>query len=628
MKQCLFLTVVRSALTNYLHDFYIHSFVSAKYWGRGPRNWTAGMVSALTIGSMNAAGPHSPPAALTPAASSGLALPSAPGDRANRFTVPTNLCRWSIHVPNVDYDAVSDDLGALEKTEFDVERPSSWAPWTKEDLASTSLPDMMRESITSSTFTSATVEELPVSVGLISQSVQKDPTALLVDTWRLAIMSGNHDLLEKLVGQENGLIPEEVIQDYPFHLAASYLDGGNTCCLVFRSLLNSRRADLVRRYNINDKGQTILDCLLMSVLRSHTSVSPDHLSIGSSPLNRYPGEEKDICGRWDADSPAVRELFSHGYGRIPTSWKHPFCHTAAQAVCHAVIGHLGSPVSPDINTPSGLFVRRCTSCGLELKPGPIHTLVILSFYLAHNGMAGETLFGTMAVLVCLTRFGASVTTPANISIGEILGTTPSEECHHAPMTPCDLMTEVPGDLVGSWTEDCRVGWDCIFDILRLNERAEANRESSDVDEDSDVWLQSDSTNTEAETCYLDEMGIHDDFSPFICGNPRLGILWAVIQAELLTYRRIEEGAPWISENFSMRSLRAWLVRETKEFGTPLVENKMMKSYSRCGWFCDDHEFYCPVAEEVCVEHFMNMDDYTRTSFLERPVFTRVSDLSL
>lgn len=44
-----FLTLTCSALTNYLHEFHIHSFVSAKYWGKGSKLWTGGMVSALTL---------------------------------------------------------------------------------------------------------------------------------------------------------------------------------------------------------------------------------------------------------------------------------------------------------------------------------------------------------------------------------------------------------------------------------------------------------------------------------------------------------------------------------------------------------------------------------------------------
>ena len=481
-----------------------------------------------------------------------------------------------------DYEGPEDQSGASEPEEFDIENPSSWAPWHEKDLSSNSLPETMQESLQDSTFTAATVDELPISVGLISKSVQDDPTALLVDSWRFAIMSGNLELLETLSRKQEGYIPAEVLQIYPFHLAASYLDGGNDCCMVFRTLLDCCTGSRLRRCNVNDTGQTILDSLLMSVLRSHTSVSPDHVSLGSSPLNRYPGEEKDICGRWDADSPEVRELFRYGYARIPTAWKHPFCHTATQATCHAIINCLGSSVGPDINTPSGLFVRRCLSCGLELKPGPLHTLVILTFYLAQNGMAGETLFGALTILVCLLRLGVSVSATANISVEEILGTTDSGRCLHTPLTPHDLMSAVPDSLVERWTEDCRVGWDCMHQTLRLGEKDE------EWDEDSeDPW------------CELNDEGAHGEWLNLSCGDPKLGILWATIQVEFLTYRRIEEGAPWISKNFSMPSLRVWLADETEEFRTLLVERRMMKDHTHCGWFFNGI-FICPTAAEVCV----------------------------
>jgi hypothetical protein len=67
---------------------------------------------------------------------------------------------------------------------------------------------------------------------------------------------------------------------------------------------------------------------------------------------------------------------------------------------------LDSPASPRIDSVSGLFVRRCNNCGLELKLGPLHPLVVVAFYLAHLGMPGETLLGALAILVCLLSHGA------------------------------------------------------------------------------------------------------------------------------------------------------------------------------------------------------------------------------
>ena len=74
--------------------------------------------------------------------------------------------------------------------------------------------------------------------------------------------------------------------------------------------------------------------------------------------------------------------------------------------------------------------------------------------------------------------------------------------------------------------------------------------------------------------------------------------------------------------FSMDALQTWLEGGSSEFLTPLVESGMMEKHSPCGWFYG-HDFICPVAEEVCKEHFMNMDAYDRATFLVAPNLTGV-----
>ncbi|KAK3375765.1 hypothetical protein B0T24DRAFT_698268 [Lasiosphaeria ovina] len=54
----------RTTITNYLHDFYLFTFVVAKHWGRGPRmtEWTPNMVARITTGARDGVSPasHSP----------------------------------------------------------------------------------------------------------------------------------------------------------------------------------------------------------------------------------------------------------------------------------------------------------------------------------------------------------------------------------------------------------------------------------------------------------------------------------------------------------------------------------------------------------------------------------------
>ncbi|QPC60575.1 hypothetical protein HYE67_002806 [Fusarium culmorum] len=239
-------------------------------------------------------------------------------------------------------------------------------------------------------------------------------------------MAGNADLLYDL-GEKKGRtqIHEEVKSIHPYHLAASFLNGGGPCCTVFDALNEVLGRSYLLQHNINDLGHTILDSLLVSILRSHTSVQPEMVSDEFRALSRFPGEEKDICGRWDADSPE-----------------------------------------------SGLFLRRCAECGMELKLGPLHALVSTAFFLGQFGMPGETLFGPLTILVCLINMNVDVNMRMNISVEEILRTSEPGQCRHRPMTAAEMMMCVPASAIHSWTNACQVGWDCLLHTLRLAELSE------------------------------------------------------------------------------------------------------------------------------------------------------------
>ncbi|KAI1209519.1 uncharacterized protein F4807DRAFT_426984 [Annulohypoxylon truncatum] len=622
----------RIQLINYLHDFHIHTFVTAKYWGKGPRAWTAEMIAALTLNGLSVFNPATP-VALSPVGSpmSGIS-PSISHNKPERIEAPTMLCRWSIHVPNIQYMAIKEPETSAQD-EFILNDPSSWPQWRETELSNHSLPKSMLQSITTNAFTTSPSQDLPISMELVEQSLSKQPETLVAEAWKFAIMAGNAELLYQLGEQDK---PREIDEIYPFHLAAAFLDGGHGCCTVIDELAYSLGGDHVFKHNINDLGHTILDSLMVSILRSHTKVKPEKVSIGFSSPNRYPGEERDICGRWDADTPAVRKLFQHGHPRIPGPWKHPFCHTSVQAICHSVIGIFGSPLSPDINTLSGLFLRRCSCCGLELKLGPLHTLVIVAYYLAHRGMRGETMFGPLAILVCLLRLGADASLSVTMSVEDIIGEGDPETCYHKKLDACDLMQEISQGEINRWPMDCQIGWSCILHTLYLAKRGKI-RKKQEFERNFGQWVhqtpeeESDEepeeaadTGSEHNRCTLETdtgyKGVHGIWLKLPCGNPELGLLWATIQVELLTYRRVTDNAPWVSDNFSMGALKIWLTGESDDFSIPLVETKMMKEHSPCGWF-PNSDFVCPIAQDVCEGYFMNMDIYDRASMIERASFT-------
>ncbi|KFA81133.1 hypothetical protein S40288_01016 [Stachybotrys chartarum IBT 40288] len=586
-----------------------HCYRTAKSWSSFPPTTGQARGSIQTPGAEGSPDTGTLSTSLD-TSSSPQAFTSSRGKRAS--SPPTQLCRWSIHVRK-------------EVTLFREEQVNDMS-------ASESSPfvESLRESIVNNEFTSTPPADVPIAKDMIVESLQKDQAALQLDAWKVAIISGNRDLLEHL-DEENGLeTPRGLESIHPVHLAASHLDGGHTCCDMITGLLTILGSDYPRHHYIDDLGHSILDVLMVSILRSHTTIQPSTVSYGYHSSNMFPGEHHDICGRWDPETPKVRLLLEAGYCRIPTKWKHMFCHTAVQAVCHTIILIFAGPSSPDINTKSGLFLGRCTACGLELKLGPIHTLVVVTFYLAQRGMDGETLFGTLAVLVSLLVLGVDATCTANVSAEELLGVAAAGTCHHALISPLQLMQAVPENIVQSWTEACQTGWACFYQVLSLVETSEDWKPAQDGKEstiETNSEASSDQSIEDSEEreshprsmyhCYIEaELGTHSAFLKIPCNGPKLGLLWATIQTELLTYRKIEVEDSWISNNFSMDRLRDWLDGLTSELLIPLVQQRMMKHHAGCGWFIGDYDdFFLPSAPEVCATYFMNMDIHARTRFL-------------
>jgi hypothetical protein len=541
-------------------------------------------------------------------------LPSSPS--VDITISPTQLCRWSIHVPNIKYEPIPAEQDSPMCDTF-------------------SFTESLQEVITSGSLAANGNGDLPVSREIISQSLRDNPTALRSESLRLAIMAGNFELLDGLLEESLGdsdyeninQVPQEILSIHPYHLAASYINGGGPCCMVFNTLHQSIPRSYLFRNNLDDLGHTILDSLMVSILRSHSSVRPEIVNHDFGALSRFPGEEKDTCGRWDADSPEVRELFRQGCSRIPTSWKHPFCHSAVQAVCHALMIIFGSDVSPDINSLSGLFLRRCTECGIELRLGPVHTLIVTAFFLGQLGMPGETLFGPMAILVCLINFGADVTLRAHVSIEEIIGiSTEMGQCHHTSLSAAELILAVPAGVIQNWSDDCQVGWSCLHQVILQAEAVKGDTNANTNpntgwEEMSETGSGYDSQGSDCGSqCKLD----HDDSDKVQCTGPMIGLTWATIQAELLTYRRVGETDPWISSNFPMRALNAWLKGEIRMFESPLVRDQILQVHSICGWFVSVRTTWggfqrwtlvWPMAKNVCRTRFDTMDNYKRSSFI-------------
>lgn len=305
---------------------------------------------------------------------------------------PDQFCRWSRHPeyseptswsPESESDAVSE---SSSDSEFDGEHwPKSWKDPPFEDR--------LKENLESNEFSSINLSQVPLSVSAVVKAVKSSPNQLLEEAIGFSIMGRNasplYDLLQK--AEEAKLVPSNL---YPFHLAASYLDGSNTCCLIFRELsfyAPSAWHPRGEKNNSNDLGHTLLDNLMITILRNHTSVSPGTVDTALRTRHLFPGQEADICGRWDADSQCYQKLLLSGTSTIPSKWKHKFCHTSAQAVYHCIAEMHNTSVN--LEAPSGLFLNHCSHCGAKLQLSSLHTLVMTSFYLATAGCQDEDLFG-------------------------------------------------------------------------------------------------------------------------------------------------------------------------------------------------------------------------------------------
>jgi len=401
------------------------------------------------------------------------ALSNTPGDTVGSplnvpanprvFPSPSPLCRWAIHVHDVRYERLPDPLAETIDNPYGE---GSWRAWENSAL-SPSFEETLTNSLESNDFSTFGVSDLPIAVPRIAEAARRSPSELLVEALGFSIIGRNMDLMFELIEKLVKLNEMDFGGFYPFHLATSYLDGSQTCCNLLSYLIARMPPNLsFRRTYINNFGHTILDNLMIAVLKSHTSSVPGIIDDVWQKEKRFPGGEVDICGRWDADSDCIRLLLAQGDVAIPFEWKHKFCHTSAQTICHCINAIFWPSYAPDINIASGLFVKRCSNCGLKLQLKPLHTLVLTALALAQQGAAGEDLFGIIACALCLMWNGADTSLTAEISLDILLRGEQADHCSHAELSPVDLADTLAAQYQVARTGDVRIGWQIFCYLLR------------------------------------------------------------------------------------------------------------------------------------------------------------------
>jgi hypothetical protein len=84
--------------------------------------------------------------------------------------------------------------------------------------------EKLRENLESNAFSSINVNQLPMAISAPAKAAKGSPNELLEETSGFSIMGHNLSLLDQLLHKVNA-VSLKLSNLYPFHLAASYLDG-------------------------------------------------------------------------------------------------------------------------------------------------------------------------------------------------------------------------------------------------------------------------------------------------------------------------------------------------------------------------------------------------------------------
>ncbi|KAI8935572.1 hypothetical protein NX059_008141 [Plenodomus lindquistii] len=561
----------KRTMSDWLYQLWLFGFESAKHWGVGPRAWT---VEFLDFDQHNC----------IPGSLSQTPILSI-SDKINRSTnevLPSSLCRWFMHV-SPDWEPYEESLQerrTRDQTEQDLSDESTWLPWPTTPL-NLSLSTCLRNALEHNDFSSINATDLPLAIVQVAKAAESSPDELLVESLGFSIMSRNLSRVENALSElsQRGADYRSV---RPLHLATGYLDGHKSCCDILMTLLKHVGGAHLRTAYTNEFGHTLLENLMISILKSHSSAIPSVVDSALKDYLRFTGEEVDICGRWDADSPCIRRLFANGQPAIPFSWKHKFCHTSAQTICHSIskISHFSS-LDLFRNTASGLDVHQCFGCGMKLVLQPLHSLVMTAYHLADKGCQGEDLCGMLACLLCLITCGLDPRKSTNISVHMLLGIDVMfAGCSHEQLTPAGLATTIStSPTVGSWPPEARKGWAVFCGVLRRCEEA-------DIDMAGFLALDNYSQHFIGPNDDGDVRGIHHEIhdcaTPFGT-NHDLATLWASARTELLTYRRLRDGDAWASPCFPMEQLY-WQLQLGAQLSVEFTDSGLLQQHCICGMF--------------------------------------------
>lgn len=555
----------------------------------------------------------------------------------DELTPPSDLCRWYIHARAEDISLIVEDDSDLEddsdpEDALDSDDDTFWPLWSPDEQQVT-LQVHLRNALEHNDFSTTPATDLPVAIPAIAKAADEERSnELLLESLGFSIISQNLIQIDAILRQldEKEVDPSSL---YPFHMAASFLNGSESCCDVIFGLSDWISGAKVHKTYLNEHGHTILDNLMITIIKSHTSAKPFVVDENFKDVARFVGEEVDICGRWDADSPCIRQLYAHGRISIPSSWKHKFCNTSIQAVCHCIERmFFAMPNRVLLETPSGLYIRQCFSigCGKKLQLSPLHSLVMTAYHLATHGREGEDLFGILACALCLISQGLDPSVKADISVTALLSLDSFVECDHVELTAAELAEEImvmPAS--GIWNTKITTGWTVLVGVLHRCEAAhieQVNKRNSYptlfegrnpvslvISYEGNPFMGFTEPSQDLKSVHYSGKG----YSPCFAEQKELGALWSSIQAELLSYRRLSDGHDWTSHYFSMETLREQL-GGGEDLAVGYTEHNLLKAHCAC------HSFgrYWPVMLSDAVDrNLTNLNEVPeRATYGEEPTY--------
>src|SRR2546423_10829191 len=219
------LTNSRSTVSNWLYQFWLFSFSTAKYWGRGPRHWTSDLLDFNAYSSLSA-GPATPSGAHqgSPGLSTGQLVEPHKQDNPQ---VPDPLCRWSVHTERVADDNLQ-EASEGDTDNMDIDEIAGMQPWPQ-DWHQPSIQDRLRMGLVQNHFSSVRSSDLPMAISQVLRTTARSEEDLLLESISFAIIGRNLELLEDLLDKAHRL-KFDYSRIYPLHLATAYLDGSKMCC--------------------------------------------------------------------------------------------------------------------------------------------------------------------------------------------------------------------------------------------------------------------------------------------------------------------------------------------------------------------------------------------------------------